>query len=136
MAYGLQQALPGGQAALVERANARHRLLERGGAQVQQQTGEPRQGAGKVFPIQAQGAHGVHEHAGQALENRQIGHRKHLLGCQVPGIAIRGPMAGFLAIDDGDAVALARQCQRTGHTDDACANHGDICATCGGSRVE
>ena len=123
----LQQALPRAQAAFVQGAKARHGALVRRSPQVQQQADKPGQGAGQVGPVQAQRAHGVQEHGGQALEDRQVGDGKHLFRRQVAGVAVGGTHAGCLRVEHDDLAALACQLQGAGDADNAGADYDDVC---------
>ena len=122
----VQQALPGIEAAFVERAQTGHGALKRRRAQVQQQSAEPRHGARQVLPVQAQRPHRVHQHRRQTLEDRRVGNRKHLLSGQVSGVAERGAMTGRLLVDDHHPFTLTRQLQSAGDADDAGADHRDV----------
>ncbi len=123
---GLQQAAPGAQAGFVDGPQAGHGAGEGRRPQVEQQAQEPGGGAWQVGPVQAQRAHGVEEHARQALEDRQVGDREHLLGGQVPGIAEGGALPHAVRVEHLHPQPLARELQGAGDTDDAGADHRDI----------
>ena len=75
--------------------------------QIQQQAGEPRQRARQVLPVQAQRPRDPSAWR-EALDDGQVGNRKHLLGRQMPGIAIDAPARLLPATTTGSRRASAR----------------------------